>query len=232
MIRIQKHMADLGMCSRREAEALIERGLVSLNGKTVRTMGVKVNPETDVVEVHGKGAKELREKTTILLNKPKGIASSRADDEGETVYDRFPHFENLDIIGRLDKASEGLLLLSDDGVIARAVTGSHHGIEKEYLVQVREDVLKGKLLSLEGGITLDDGPTLPVKTKFVDTHTFHITLREGRKHQVRRMCEYLHYTVVSLKRIRIGNLKIGNLKSGSHRVLTPREIQLLKASHQ
>lgn len=232
MIRIQKHMADLGMCSRREAEALIDRGFVSLNGKIVREMGIKVNPDTDIVEIIGKGSKELSEKTTIILNKPKGLASSRAHDEGETVYDRFPQFENLDILGRLDKASEGLLLLSDDGVVARAVTGAHHGVEKEYLVEVREDVLKSKLLLLEEGIVLDDGPTLPVKTTFVDTHIFQITLREGRKHQVRRMCEYLHYTVVSLKRIRIGNIKIGNMKAGSHRVLTENEVKQLKATHR
>jgi pseudouridine synthase len=222
-------MADLGMCSRREAEALIERGLVTLNGKVVREMGVKVDPHIDVVTLLPKGFKELTEKTTLILYKPRGIASSRAHDEGETVYDRFPQFSELDIIGRLDKASEGLLLLSDNGVVARAVTGAHHGVEKEYLVKVREDVTKGKLITLEPGVTLDDGPTLPVQTKYIDSHTFHITLREGRKHQVRRMCEYLHLTVMSLKRVRIGQLKIGNMKPGSHRTLSEAEVSTLKA---
>jgi len=232
MIRIQKHMADIGMCSRREAEALIERGLVSLNGKIVREMGVKVNPDFDVVEIVGKGRNELAEKTTIILYKPRDIVSSRAHEEGETVYERFPQFNELDIIGRLDKASEGLLMLSDDGVVARAVTGAHHGIEKEYLVKVREEVTKGKLQLLDPGVTLDDGPTLPVRTKYIDSHTFHLTLREGRKHQVRRMCEYLHLTVLSLKRVRIGNLKIGTMKAGSYRVLNETEVRHLKASRQ
>lgn len=229
MLRIQKHMADLGMCSRREAEALIERGLVTLNGVVVREMGVKVDPERDVVAFLPKGNDIQNQKTTLVLYKHRGVASSRARDEGETVYDRFPEYNDLDIIGRLDKASEGLLMLSDDGVVARAVTGAHHRIEKEYLVIVREDVTKGKLITLEPGIHLDDGPTLPVKTKYIDSHTFHLTLREGRKHQVRRMCEYLHLTVVSLKRIRIGDIKIGSMKPGSVRILNEKEVRQLKA---
>ncbi len=227
-MRIQKYLSAEGICSRREAEELISRGLVSVNGVVVREMGVQIDPAIDVVKVLPQAEKELTGKTTVVLYKPRGIASSRAKNEGKTVYDLLPQFEELDIIGRLDKSSEGLLMLSNDGVIARAVTGAHHGVEKEYIVRVREATNAGRLKSLESGVTLHDGPTLPVKTEFVDKHTFHITLREGRKHQIRRMCEYLHLTVVELTRIRIGTISLAQMKPGDFRTLTSTEVAKLK----
>ena len=133
-------------------------------------------------------------------------------------------------MGRLDKASEGLLLLSNDGVIAKAVTGEAHAVEKEYEVAVREDVNAGRLKMLEPGIELEDGMTLPTKTKFINKHLFRITLREGRKHQIRRMCEFLHLTVVYLRRLRIGPLQLGTMKPGEFRAVTPEELALLKKS--
>lgn len=227
-MRIQKYLSEQGIASRRETEALIERGLVSVNGKVVRELGVQIDPLTDTVEVHAQAKRELQAKTTVVLNKPRGIASSRIGSEGKTVYDLFPQFERLDIVGRLDKASEGLLILSDDGVVARAVTGDHHGMEKEYTVSVREETNAGRLKSLEPGIELEDGLTLPCRTQLVDKHTFRIVLREGRKHQIRRMCEYLHLTVVQLKRIRIGPVQLTGLKTGEFRHLSPAEVTALK----
>jgi pseudouridine synthase len=227
-MRIQKYLSEQGIASRREAEALIQRGLVSVNGNVVRTMGVQINPLSDRVEVHAQAKRELHAKTTIVLNKPRGIVSSRTGTEGTTVYDLFPRFEQLDIVGRLDKASEGLLILSDDGVIARAVTGEHHGMEKEYTVSVREETNAGRLKSLEPGIMLEDGPTLPCRTQLIDRHSFRIVLREGRKHQIRRMCEYLHLTVVQLKRVRIGPIQLTGLKTGAFRQLSPMEVDALK----
>ncbi len=227
-LRIQKYLSDQNICSRREAEELIRRGLVSVNGVVVTEMGVKIDPDKDDVRILPKAKTELQKKTTVVLYKPRGIASSRIQSEGTTVYDLLPQFKNLDIVGRLDKASEGLLMLSDDGVIARAVTGEHHGIEKEYIVRVREETNAGRLKSLENGITLHDGPTLPVQTTFVDKHTFRIILREGRKHQIRRMCEYLHLTVTGLTRVRIGPISLSTMKSGTFRVLTKAEVAKLK----
>jgi 23S rRNA pseudouridine2605 synthase len=196
MMRIQKYLSQAGICSRREAEDLIRRGLVSVNGSVVREMGVQIDPTTDRVEVIGKAKQELASKTTIVLYKPRDITSSRMKNEGKTVYDLFPQFQKLDIVGRLDRASEGLLMLSNDGAVARAVTGDHHGTEKEYTVSVREETNAGRLKSLEQGVELEDGLTLPCSTQLLDKHTFRIILREGRKHQIRRMCEYLHLTVV------------------------------------
>lgn len=227
-MRIQKYMSERGLASRREAERLIKRGLVSVNGVVVREMGVQIDPAKDTVEVLPFAKKEIAAKKTIVLYKPRGIASSRIRAEGKSVYDLLPKFSGLDIVGRLDKASEGLLMLSDDGVIAKAVTGAAHSVEKEYEVVVREDVNAGRLKMLEPGIELEDGKTLPAKTHFINKHTFRIILREGRKHQIRRMCEFLHLTVVALKRLRIGPVVLGNLKPGEFRALTPQEVAQLK----
>lgn len=227
-MRIQKYMSERGLASRREAERLIKRGLVSVNGVVVREMGVQIDPAKDTVEVLPFAKKEIAAKKTIILYKPRGIASSRIRAEGKSVYDLFPKFSDLDIVGRLDKASEGLLMLSDDGVIAKAVTGAAHVVEKEYEVVVREDVNAGRLKMLEPGIELEDGMTLPAKTQFINKHVFRIILREGRKHQIRRMCEFLHLTVIALKRLRIGPIVLGNLKPGEFRTLTPQEVAQLK----
>ena len=227
-MRIQKYLSEQGIASRREAEALIKRGLVAVNGVVVREMGVQIDPTVDTITILPQAKMEMATKTTIVLYKPRGIASSRVKSEGRSVYDLFPQFSQLDIVGRLDKASEGLLMLSDDGVVSRAVTGDHHGMEKEYTVSVREETNAGRLKSLEPGIELEDGPTLPVTTKLLDKHTFRIVLHEGRKHQIRRMCEYLKLTVVQLKRLRIGPIALGNLRPGAFRRLTPQEVAQLK----
>lgn len=229
-MRIQKYLSEQGIASRREAERLIKRGLVSLNGVVIREMGVQMDPLKDTVTVLPFAQKVLAAKKTVILYKPRGISSSRIHAEGKSVYDLFPKFAELDVVGRLDKASEGLLMLSNDGVVAKAVTGIAHAVEKEYEVAVREDVNAGRLKMLEPGIELEDGMTLPAKTHFINKHLFHIILREGRKHQIRRMCEFLHLTVVYLKRIRIGPVLLVGLKPGEFRELTPQEIALLKQS--
>lgn len=227
-MRIQKYLSEQGVCSRREAEDLIKRGLVALNGVVVREMGVQMIPGKDKVTVLPFGQREISQKQSIIFYKPRGITSSRIKSEGTTVYELLPQFEDLDIVGRLDKASEGLLLLSNDGVIAKAVTGEAHAVEKEYEVTVREDVNAGRLKKLEPGIILEDGPTLPCLTQLVGPHRFRIIIREGRKHQIRRMCEFLHLTVVQLRRLRIGPITLGDLKPGAFRALTPSQIASLK----
>jgi len=227
-MRIQKYLSEQGICSRREAEDLIKRGLIAVNGTVVREMGVQIDPAVDTVTVLPSGQREIQNKRTVILYKPRGISSSRIKSEGQNVYDLLPQFSELDVIGRLDKASEGLLMLSNDGVVAKAVTGEAHATEKEYEVTVREDLNAGRLKKLEPGIELEDGPTLPCKTKLVGPHRFRIILREGRKHQIRRMCEFLRLTVVQLRRLRIGSVTLGDLKPGAFRALTDRETASLK----
>ena len=207
---------------------LVDKGLVLVNGVVVSEQGRQIDPAVDVVTLAPEADKVLGNKASVIINKPRGISSSRIPSEGENIYDMFPQFATLNVVGRLDKMSEGLLLISNDGVVAKAVTGEEHKTEKEYRVTVREDVNKGRLKKLEEGVELEDGMTLPVQTFFEDEHTFRIVMREGRKHQIRRMCEYLKLTVTSLTRLRIGSIELGNLPEGHFRVLTPQEVTSLK----
>ncbi|MEK7089513.1 MAG: pseudouridine synthase, partial [Patescibacteria group bacterium] len=160
--------------------------------------------------------------------KPRGIVSSKIKDEGPTVFDLLPEFTYLNTVGRLDKESEGLLLLSNDGAITSTVTGTDHLIEKEYEVTVSEPLTPGKLKRIEGGIMLTEGMTLPAKTKMIGPHIFKIILREGKKHQIRRMCAAVYLTITNLKRIRIGNITLKDIKQGKYRQLTDAEVATLK----
>ncbi len=225
-MRIQKYLSLEGIASRREAEKLIKDGLVSLNGKVVTMMGVQIDPSKDKVTVRGDISQK---KTTIIIYKPRGVVSSRIKREGKTIYDILPQFEDLDIIGRLDKESEGLLMLSDDGVIAKAVTGDAHKTEKEYIVSVQGEIIPAKLRKLEKGVVLEDGPTLPCSITNISKRTFNIVIHEGRKHQIRRMCERINLTVTGLKRIRIGPIVLGQLVSGEFRKLSVQETTSLKS---
>lgn len=140
----------------------------------------------------------------------------------------FPQFKHLNTVGRLDKESEGLIILSNDGLITKAITGKHHPIEKEYRVEVREDILPWMMKKMSEGIQLHDGWTLPAKAIRINKHTFHIILREGRKHQIRRMANECKLTIKSLKRVRIHTLKIGKMIPGNFRKLSKKEIEDLK----
>lgn len=227
-MRIQKYLSEQGICSRREAEMLVDKGYVLVNGVAVVGQGRQIDPAVDTVTLAPEAEKFFGNKTSVIINKPRGISSSRIPEEGENIYDMFPQFATLNVVGRLDKMSEGLLLISNDGIIAKAVTGDEHRTEKEYRVTVREDVNKGRLKKLDEGIELPDGKTLPVETIWEDEHTFRIIMREGRKHQIRRMCEYLKLTVTSLTRLRIGSITLDNLPVGSYHILTPKEVASLK----
>lgn len=227
-MRIQKYMSEKGIASRREAERLIMRGLVTLNGKVVREMGVQIDPARDEVALLPAAEKKFAKKTTVVIYKPKDIVSSREKNEGKTIYELFPKFIKLNIVGRLDKSSEGLLMLTDDGVIAKAVTGEAHLIEKEYKVTVQEEINAGRLKIFERGVEIDGAMTLPAKTQWLDKHNFKIILREGRKHQIRRMCEHLRLTVTRLLRLRIGPINLGHMKPGEFRKLSAKEITLLR----
>jgi pseudouridine synthase len=220
LIRIQKYLSEQGLASRREAEKLIAEGFVTLNGKVVREMGVKIDPAKDRVAIRTSTKDALaNKKTTVLFHKPRGIVSSKVTSEGKTVFDLLPQFKSLNIIGRLDKDSEGLIVLSDDGVLARKITGPEHSTEKEYEITTREEIHSGLIKKLESGIRLSDGVTLPVKTKVLDRHTFRLVMREGRNHQIRRMCDYLHLTVTRLRRVRIGDFKLGGIQIGSYKII-------------
>jgi 23S rRNA pseudouridine2605 synthase len=228
MMRIQKYLSEQGICSRREAEDFIRRGLVAVNGSVVREMGVQIDPEKDTVTLLQDGLQETRAKETVIVHKPRGIVCSRNSNEGKTIFDLLPQYKHLNVVGRLDKESDGLILLSNDGVITRRITGREHEVEKEYEVTTQENLAPNKILPFRDGIMLDDGPTLPADVHFINQHKFHLTLREGRNHQIRRMCEYAHLTVVNLTRLRIGNLTLKKLQPGQSRPLTPQEVASLR----
>ncbi len=227
-MRIQKYLSEKGICSRREAEAFIERGLVTVNGKVVREQGVQIDPDKDTILLLTGAEKVLQQKMSVVFNKPRGVVSSRLRQEGKTVYDLFPQLKPLNIIGRLDKESDGLLLLSNDGVIGKRVTGEAHAVEKEYEVRTREEINAYSVKPFTFGVALDGKQTLPAKVEVRDKHTFRIILKEGRRHQIRRMCEAVRLNVESLTRLRIGPIKLGSLPSGQYRQLTEEESAVLR----
>lgn len=223
---VQKYLVEKAICSRKEAEAFLRAGLIFVNGKRAEP-GVPLSP-ADTVTLAPAAQKKLDQKVTIAIYKPRGIVCSNVEEEGKTVFDIFPQFSHLNMVGRLDKESEGLLLLSNDGLITKRVTGDTHEVEKEYEVQVQEYVSNTILTPMAEGVMLSDGQTLPAKIHATSKHSFRITLREGRNRQIRRMCGAINLTVNSLKRFRIGELTLGTLKPGNFRKLTPEEIKKLR----
>ena len=224
---IQKYLAQQGICSRREAEKLLKAGLIKVNGKPA-IPGVPLTP-SDHVTIDAAAQRILGAKTTIAIYKPRGVMCTKSQAEGMNVFDVFQEWQHLNLVGRLDKESEGLLLLSDDGLVTKQITGNEHRVEKEYEITTLEEVFAETLEPMAYGIVLSDGPTLPAKTHIINRHMFRIILKEGRNRQIRRMCGQLGLTVTGLKRIRIGSLKLNNLRPGDWRQLTPSEIENLKS---
>jgi pseudouridine synthase len=213
-MRIQKYLSQQRILSRREAEAYIKKGLIKLNGKIVSEMGVQIDPVKDKIEVlKPKGGTSKR---TLVFYKPRGMTT-------EEIVHFKPEFADLNPVGRLDKESEGLILLSNDGVVTAAVTSDKHLVEKEYQVNVQENIPSGKIRKMEEGVRLEDGMTMPAQAELVSPHVFRLTIKEGRKHQIRRMADALHLTVTQLKRIRIGPVTMRGMKATEFRSISPAE---------
>jgi 23S rRNA pseudouridine2605 synthase len=230
-----KALTEAGVGSRRRIADAIKNGRVKVNGEPVENFRHPVNPETDRVSVHGKPV-DLKPRRTIYLmvNKPAGIITTTSDERGRrTVLDILPEkYRHLRLypVGRLDKDSTGLLLLTNDGELTYRLTHPKFEHEKEYLIHI-EGVLKPEeKRKLEKGFELEDGMTYPVVVKEIKSplpFNYSITMHEGRKRQVRRMLANLGYQVLAIKRIRMGNLTLGNLKESAARELTPDEIRVL-----
>ena len=225
---VQKYLAEKGICSRKEAEAFFRSGLILVNGQKALP-GVDIT-DTDVVTLAPEAVAQLAEKTTVAVYKPRGIVCSLGEGEGARIQDAFPQYKELSIVGRLDKESEGLLLLTNDGLITKAVTGDAHTTEKEYEVTVRETLSTETIAPFESGLTLSDGPTLPATAALLSPHTFRIVIKEGRNRQIRRMCGAINLTVQKLKRIRIGGIQLESMQPGDSRELTSEEVHSLKSS--
>ena len=238
--RIQKVLADQGICSRREAERLIATGKVKVNGHPVG-LGDKMDPDFDKVSIDGKTQRIVRKRqyTYIMLHKPRGFLTTRSDDRGrKTVMDLVADVPAmLRPVGRLDKDSEGLLLLSDDGAFINLLTHPSGGVGKLYRVTVNPRATEEQIIAMSSGIVLDDG----VKTQPCVIHVvtdepgrtvLEITLHEGRNRQIRRMCSAVGLQVVRLKRTAQGPVKLGMLQPGEYRELKKSEVSALRNAAQ
>jgi 23S rRNA pseudouridine2604 synthase len=237
LVRLSKLMAERGICSRREADAFIAQGLVLVDGRIVDRLGVKVSPEAHIA-LAPQAFKQQTSLVTIILNKPVGYVSGQPEP-GYTpaiklitpanMYGRSElklraeHTKGLAVAGRLDIDSQGLLLLTQDGRIAKRIIGENSKVEKEYLVRVAGSLPDEKLQLLRHGLELDGKPLRPAQVEWINPQQLRFILNEGRKRQIRRMCELVGLKVTSLKRVRIGKIRLGSLPEGKWRFLNPNE---------
>ena len=223
--RLNKFIADSGYCSRREADRLIEEGKVLIDGR-IGVLGDKILPGMRVV-VDGHLVSGESDKVYIALNKPKGIVCTTDPREPMNVVDYIDFPQRIFPVGRLDKDSEGLLLLTSDGEIVNRILRAAGGHEKEYEVMVDKPVTTEFLQKMAAGVPILDTVTLPCRVRRTGDRSFNIIIVQGLNRQIRRMCEYFGYNVTSLRRIRIMNIKLGNLKPGQWRELTQQEFSEL-----
>ena len=221
--RINKYLSEIGFCSRREADKLIEAGRVTINSK-VPEMGTKVLP-TDAVCVDGKAVGKPNDDFVYLaFNKPIGIVcTTDTGVEKDNIIDFINYPKRIFPIGRLDKPSEGLIFLTNDGVIVNKILRARNNHEKEYLVKVDRQIDADFILNMANGVPILDTVTRKCKVEPIDKYRFRIILTQGLNRQIRRMCEYLGYNVVRLKRIRIMNVKL-DIPVGQWRYLTEEEL--------
>jgi 23S rRNA pseudouridine2605 synthase len=225
--RLQKVLARIGLGSRRANEQLITEGRVVVNGKVAR-LGDRVGPDDRVV-VDGVEYSTRPDSVTYLLNKPTGVVTTASDPEGRPkVVDLVPSEPRVFPVGRLDRTTEGLLLLTNDGELAHRLTHPSFGVEKEYLAEVEGKVSRAEVRQLREGVQLDDGPTAPAQVTQVDAGVLRLVIHEGRNRQVRRMCEAVGHPVRRLVRTRIGPLRDPRLRPGQSRPITGDELLALQ----
>lgn len=233
--RLQKFLASAGVASRRKSEELISAGRVRVNGAVVTEMGAKVDPELDIVEVDGVCVEPSVQKVYVMLNKPSGYVSTAKDELGRpTILSLVGEIkERLFPVGRLDMDTEGLLILTNDGDFANLLMHPRHEIWKTYVAVARGRLTDGDLSALRHGVLLEDGPTVPAKAEVVRVNAsstdVKLSIREGRKRQVRRMLSSIGHPVERLERISYGPLELGDLPRGKWRALNEKEVKgLLK----
>lgn len=220
-IRLNKYIASSGLCSRREADSLIESGKVTING-VVALQGTKVN-DGDIVLVNGRKITPDDDMVYIAFNKPLGVTCTTDKRDPSNIIDFIGYNDRIFPVGRLDKNSSGLILLTNDGSIINKLLRAENGHEKEYLVTVNRPYDKNFIKQMESGVPVLGQLTLPCKLKPAGDKTFKIILHQGLNRQIRRMCEYLGYKVTKLKRIRFMNIYLGDLETGKWRYLTSDE---------
>jgi 23S rRNA pseudouridine2604 synthase len=225
LVRINKFLSESGFCSRREADRLIEQGRVTINGN-VPEMGTKIGPE-DEVRVNGKLIQEKKdEKIYLAFHKPVGIECTTNLDVRDNIVDYINYPERIFPIGRLDKASEGLIFMTNDGDIVNKILRARNNHEKEYIVTVNKPITDRFIQRMANGIPILETITKKCKVEQVSKYVFRIVLTQGLNRQIRRMCEYLDYEVTALKRTRIINISL-DVPVGKYRALTLAEIKEL-----
>lgn len=241
LVRLSKLMSQRGLSSRREADRLIERGLVMVDGETIDTLGTKVLPSADI-QLKPEGQAIQNELVTIMINKPVGYVSGQAEDDyvpavrlikADTHSEidqtglllKGQHFDGLAPAGRLDIDSQGLLVMTQDGRIAKQLIGENSDIEKEYLVRVDSEITEQQIEQLSFGLSLDGKPLKHAKIKQLNNEQLQFILREGKKRQIRRMCDAVGLHVTGLKRVRVGELRLGKLAEGEWRFVKAEEFR-------
>ena len=231
-VRLQKFLSECGVASRRKAEDLIASGKVKVNGR-VATIGDKVNTKKDTVTVFGKKVVKVKKNTYIMLHKPRGFITTLNDEMGRKCVAQLVEDVGRRVypVGRLDRDSEGLLLLTDDGEFANAMTHPAKHVPKTYRVTVRPSINEDQITALTTGVEIDGRMTLPSEVRVISKQEGRVVLEiiiyEGRNRQIRRMCEALGLEVARLKRTQIGSVKLGMLKQGDWRNLTEEEVHKL-----
>jgi len=226
--RLNKAISDSGFCSRRQADVYIKDRLVTING-VIASLGNRVMPK-DIIKVNGTLISENERLIYIALNKPVGITCTTDKRVKGNVVDFINHEERIFHIGRLDKPSEGLLLMTNDGDIVNKILRAGNKHEKEYIVKVNRPISDYFISRMSNGVPILDQVTKKCTVEKISRTTFKIILMQGLNRQIRRMCEYLDYEVVALKRVRIMNISLGKLPIGKWRELTNKELQDLKHS--
>ncbi len=239
-VRLQKILSAAGVASRRAAERLMQEGRVTVNGRVVTTLGTRADPARDAVRVDGRRVGQARRLRYILLNKPRGVVTTRNDPQRRrTVLDLLPRVrEYVYPVGRLDYDSEGLLLVTNDGNLAAGLMHPRHGLERVYEALVEGVPSAASLRRLRAGVPLDGRRTAPVEVRLLGGHRtrnedqarLEITLREGRNRQVRRMLAVVGHTVRRLRRVQFGPIRDRRLQAGGHRELSRRELAALRTA--
>ena len=231
-IRLQKYLSECGVASRRKAEDLIAAGKVKVNGKPA-SIGDKIDPGRDTVVVAGKKIKKSKKNTYIMLHKPRGFITTLSDEMGRKCVAQLVEDVGTRVypVGRLDRDSEGLLLLTDDGEFANALTHPTHHVPKTYRVTIRPTITEEQITALTTGSEIDGRMTMPSEVRVLEKKegrvVIEIIIYEGRNRQIRKMCDALGLEVARLKRTQIGSVKLGMLKQGDWRNLTDEEVHKL-----
>lgn len=240
LVRLSKRMSELSICSRREADEYISQGMVKVNGEIINELGTKIHPD-DKIELLKAARSQQSQKLSIVLHKPVGYVSHKTEDDYPTATSLLKNSSQSDFspfgpklnrdntyglapVGRLDIDSRGLMLFTQDGRLAKYVIGEDSDVEKEYEVTVDSKMNLTQIQKLKFGLELDGKLLKRAKVSPINDHSFRMTLTEGRKRQIRRMCELVGLNVVSLKRTRIGKIHLGHLKEGEWRYLKKNEL--------